>query len=268
MSHARLHAVTRGHPDNPPVLFLHGFLGSHREWLPLMESLAERYYCLAVDLPGHGQSADIQDEAAHTFAGAAKAVLEALPIERHQQLRLVGYSMGGRLSLYLAIHHSDRVGQAIIESSSPGLLDVETARAREKQDTRWAHRFRTEPLDEVLADWYRQPIFASLRDQPETFTRMLAERRHNTGEGVARSIQGMSVGRQTPLWDHLAQLAVDVCLLVGELDRKYQLVAEQMRVTSERIQVEMIKGAGHNIHLEQPEAFACCVKAQLDAFSG
>lgn len=264
MNRLRLHTVTRGDPCNPPVLFLHGYLGSHREWLPFMQDLSDSYYCIAVDLPGHGQSAAFDDEESYTFAGSAQRVLDALPLVEQKGLRLVGYSMGGRLSLYLAIYHSDHIQQAIIESSSPGLLDARTAQAREKQDAGWADRFRAEPIDVVLEDWYRQPIFCSLRAQPEMFEQMLKERRQNEGDAVARSIKGMSVGRQQPLWDALPQLEVDVCLIIGGLDRKYQQVARQMCSASARIHMESIEGAGHNVHLEQPDLFSKCVREQLD----
>lgn len=139
-----------------------------------------------------------------------------------------------------------------MESSSPGLLDPAQAIARLKQDEAWARRFEQEPLTDVLRDWYRQPIFASLHERPETFERMLKRRLQNDPRQMARVMRGFSVGAQRPLWEALSGLSTPLLVLAGRKDRKYREVARRMKLQENRIEVRDIADAGHNVHLEQP----------------
>jgi pimeloyl-ACP methyl ester carboxylesterase len=74
-----------------PVVFVHGLTFSRRTWAPLLERLAGRFRCVAVDLPGHGESAGLPrslEEAGHRI----HALVTELGIERPI---VVGHSMGG-----------------------------------------------------------------------------------------------------------------------------------------------------------------------------
>ena len=65
----------------------------------------------------------------------------------------------------------------------------------------------------------------------------------------------MGAGRQEPLWDRLPALHVPTLLLAGELDTKYCDIARRMAAALPAAQVTIVPGAGHAIHLEQPDAF-------------
>lgn len=253
--HPPLYGVATGPADKPAILFLHGFLGAHDEWAGFMEPLSAEFRCLAVDLPGHGKTPACDDTAFYSFEGAARAILCFLREQHVQRTHLVGYSMGGRLALYLAVHHPEVCDRLIIESSSPGLLASDEAAARRAHDAKWAARFEREPLDAVVDDWYRQPLFATLHDHPAAFARLRERRLRNRASEVGLSMRGMSVGVQESLWDRLAVLDRDVLLVVGEKDRKYRLVADRMSDLSGRIRTVMVSGAGHNAHVEQPAEF-------------
>lgn len=115
-----------------PVLFLHGWLGSWRYWLPSMEIVGERFRTYAVDLIGFG---DTQQRAIEPSIGAyadqVVRFLDALGIGR---ITLVGHSMGGMVSLKTAIEHPDRiervvtVGAPIVGSSLAPLLKLTASR--------------------------------------------------------------------------------------------------------------------------------------------
>jgi 2-succinyl-6-hydroxy-2,4-cyclohexadiene-1-carboxylate synthase len=86
-----------GDPGGPAVLFLHGFMGSAEDWVETVAELKERYYCLAVDLPGHGSSLGLAYPDSYTIEGAARAVCDLLDSLGISAPVLAGYSMGGRL---------------------------------------------------------------------------------------------------------------------------------------------------------------------------
>src|SRR5215210_9302239 len=89
------------------VLFLHGFMGSSADWRGVMSVIGDRAFCIAVDLPGHGASLELAADS-YTVEGAAQAVIRIL--DEHEVIRVTvaGYSMGGRLALYLALCYPER----------------------------------------------------------------------------------------------------------------------------------------------------------------
>ncbi len=265
MTTSCLHVRTAGDPGRTTLCFLHGFLGSSREWASWLERWADDYYLVAFDLPGHGQTPPITAPDAYTVPGAAQAVVAWLRDNGHAPAQVVGYSMGGRVALYLALRDPGVCRRVVIESASPGLLDERMARARQRHDDRWAQRFEQEPLTQALDDWYRQPVFASLHDHPDVYARMHRQRLDNRPAEIARSMRGMSVSRQQALWKDLPELSRDLLVLAGERDTKYRDVATRMAACSGRIRMAIIPTAGHNVHLEAPDAWANAVRSFLVA---
>ncbi len=111
-----------------PVLFLHGWLGSWRYWLPSMEVVAEGFRTYAFDLIGFGDT-DHRNVAPSisTYADQVIRFLDALGID---MIALIGHSMGGMVALKTAIAHPDRiervvtVGAPIVGSSLAPLLKL------------------------------------------------------------------------------------------------------------------------------------------------
>lgn len=115
---------------------------------------------LYLDLPGHGGSADI---AMQDFAGVNTLLQSMFNSYNIHKYWLIGYSLGGRVAMNFA--SQPRVGMRglIVEGGHPGLQDAEARQARRSNDSAWAERFRREMLEQVFADWYQQPVFASLK---------------------------------------------------------------------------------------------------------
>lgn len=111
-----------------PVLFLHGWLGSWRYWLPSMEEASAYFRCYAFDLIGFGDTYQRAIEPSITaYAEQVIRFLDALGIDK---ITLVGHSMGGMVSLKTAIEHPERiervvtVGAPIVGSSLAPLLKL------------------------------------------------------------------------------------------------------------------------------------------------
>lgn len=86
-----LHALSQpGQPGYPWLVFLHGFSGDHREWLPIGQQLAA-YPRLYVDLPGHGGSSNIATQGFDEFSQQLTQTLAAWAISEYG---LIGYSLG------------------------------------------------------------------------------------------------------------------------------------------------------------------------------
>ncbi|MCC5862887.1 MAG: 2-succinyl-6-hydroxy-2,4-cyclohexadiene-1-carboxylate synthase [Gammaproteobacteria bacterium] len=251
------HVRTAGDPARPPLLCLHGFLGSGEDFTGLMPALAERFHVLAPDLPGHGRSR--LPEEACTMAGCAAALMAWLGQQVNSPVCLYGYSMGGRLALYLALHYPERFQALALESASPG-LDAERARAaRREHDEALAARLEAEGTPAFVAAWYAQPMFQSLRGQPG-FAALLARRQRQAAAGLAASLRGMGTGRQPSLWSALPSLSPPVMAIVGEHDAKFREIAAQMSACHPRMELRVVPGAGHNVHMEQGATVIACLQ--------
>ena len=248
-----LHYVTTGSPDGLPVLFLHGFMGSSRDWTSIIEAMPRSARCIAVDLPGHGASTDL-DRDAYTMEAAAEGIAQVLDEMGIEETNIVGYSMGGRTALNFAHRHPSRVRRCVLESASPGLKTKEKRASRREVDAERADRIQ-EDLDQFLENWYRQPLFASLSRHEGLVDEMVARRSNNKASELVRSLEGMGTGAQPSLWDHLEEWTIPTLALAGALDEKYVDIVEEMETKAPQVQAEIVPEAGHNIHAERQGAF-------------
>ena len=245
----QFHYATYGDKEKPPLLFLHGFMGNTDEWEAIVPFLSASFYCIVVDLPGHGLTVaqDEDDYRMEKCAANLMALLDALNIST---CRLVSYSMGGRLAFYLAIFYHERFEKVIIESASPGLQTEHERRARVKHDRKMARQLEALPLNQFLQTWYSQPIFSSIDKASKPYQKMIQTRMKNDSGRLSLSLQLMGTGVQPPLWEMLGQISADVLCIVGEKDAKYIQIAKAAAARCRRAQVKIIADAGHNVHFE------------------
>lgn len=241
-----------GTPERPTLCFLHGFMGSARDWSAQIKDLSDDYYCLAVDLPGHGRSLDCPSHF-YSMEGTTQALIDVLDEVDVDGCTLVGYSMGGRVALYVSLVHPSRTGRLVLESASPGLPTDEERRDRRRVDAERAEWIERD-LGSFLEDWYRQPLFASL-SRHDLVEEMVATRTANDATELARALRGLSPGRQPSLWERLREIEIPTLLLTGALDSKYEAITEQAADGIASARRVLVPRAGHNVHAERPEAF-------------
>ena len=241
--------------DRPTLVFLHGFLGSHRDFIHLATELNQSklkpYNCLLLDLPGHGKSLGLPDRT-YTLQGAAEAVLDTLDHGNIDRPILYGYSMGGRLALYLALRWPDRFSSAFLESTSPGLATASEQSARFQHDKRLAQSIQTD-FPEFLNNWYQADLFKSLKTHP-SFPQLLDRRHQNDPDELTRSLLNMGTGSQPSLWSELPQAKIPLHLIVGTADPKFCAINQKIQQLCPTAQLHQIPNIGHNLHVEAPNA--------------
>ena len=89
--------------DGPPLLFVHGAGGSHRNWAHQLKAIRGARL-VALDLPGHGRSQGRGRQTIEEYAHFVLQFISALDLGR---VILVGHSMGGAITLELALSHRD-----------------------------------------------------------------------------------------------------------------------------------------------------------------
>jgi 2-succinyl-6-hydroxy-2,4-cyclohexadiene-1-carboxylate synthase len=252
-----------GRPQQPPLLFLHGFMGCGADWLPLAGALADHFYCLMPDLPGHGRHLELSLDQPLHFQDIVLSLEHFMDKLALEQVRLVGYSMGGRLALYTAVTLPERVRALILEGANPGLAEEQARRQRASLDDGYAELLLTEGVDRFLDRWYNLALFSSLKGRPALLEKLKAGRRQNDPRWLAKIISELSPGRQPPLWERLEKLSMPVLFMAGALDTKYAALALELKERLPQAEVALIPGASHNTHLEQPELFIRQLRAFL-----
>ena len=240
-----LHHVSAGDAGQPAIVFLHGFMGSSADWRKTITALEGCYRCIAVDLPGHGASTGLQP-GAYTVGGAARSLLSLLDDLGVERPVVVGYSMGGRLALYLALRHPDRCAGLFLESTSPGLEDAGERIARRAADEQMAARLEG-GLQGFLHDWYRQPLFAPLARDKDLLRRTIEGKTRNDPAELAKSLHGMGTGGQPSLWEALPNLRVPALAVAGGLDEKFVGISRRMASLNVRMRLAVVPGVAQHV---------------------
>lgn len=245
------------HPHQTLVL-LHGFTGSAENWstlFPLLAAPGRRL--IAFDLLGHGQ-ADAPDNPErynmeHCEADIL-AALRALGVQPREAI-LLGYSMGGRIALYMAFSGFFRA--LLLESASPGLATALERDLRRQSDNLLAERIERDGVEAFIDEWEKLPLFTSQQTLPPTIRAALrTQRLKNRASGLANSLRGVGTGAQPALHERLPKLILPTLLLTGELDPKFCQIGHLMARSLPRARLHIVPGTGHTVHLERPALFA------------
>lgn len=245
----QLHAEREG--SGPPIVLVHGFTQTRRCWGPEAQELAAEHEVIRVDAPGHGRSADV-------LAGLRTG--GRLIADQGGRATYLGYSMGARFCLHLALANPELVAGLVLIGGTAGIEDDDERAARRAQDLATAERLEREGLEAFLDAWLDQPLFAGL--PPERAFRR--ERLENTVEGLRSSLDQAGTGSQDPTWHKLHRLSMPVLVLAGERDAKFAALAERMAdAIGDNATLGLVPDAGHAAHLERPEAFLAILRPWL-----
>lgn len=244
-----LHFESTGHGSR--TVLLHGFTQNARCWGTFGTLLATARQVVAVDAPGHGRSG--HDDA--DLPTTARLIGEVGGTADY-----IGYSMGGRAALHLALEQPELVRSLVLIGATGGIDDDDERRARRHADEELARRLDSGPLAGFLDAWLAGPLFADLdREQA-----CRDQRLRNRAEGLAASLRHCGTGSQAPLWSRLAVVDRPVLVVAGERDPKFRALGERLvDAIGGNATLWVQPGAGHAVHLEQPEATAERVLAFL-----
>lgn len=244
-----LHADAEG--DGPRLVLVHGFTQDRRCWGPVAADLATDHEVVRVDAPGHGRSAGVAadlDEGARLLGAAGGPAT------------YLGYSMGGRLCLTLALARPDLVRALVLVGTTAGIEEGGERAARRARDEALADRIEEVGVEAFVDEWLDQPLFAGL--PPAAAFR--EERAQASAAGLASSLRLAGTGTQTPSWHRLGALRMPVLVLAGERDERFAAAGRRMAAAvGDGATFATVPGAGHAAHLEAPEAFLAIVRPWL-----
>ena len=244
-----LYSETAG--TGPRLVLVHGFTQTSSCWGTVADRLAEDHTVVRVDAPGHGRSAKV----IAGLRGGARLIADQGHLAAY-----LGYSMGARYCLHLALSNPELVDALVLLGGTAGIDDPAERAARAEADERLAIQIEQHGVDAFLEAWMQNPLFAGLTDEQA----MLSARLENTAAGLAMSLRQAGTGVQDPLWSKLGRLAMPVLVLTGERDEKFTELGRRMvSLIGENATFASVPGAGHAAHLEQPDAFLDVVRPWL-----
>jgi 2-succinyl-6-hydroxy-2,4-cyclohexadiene-1-carboxylate synthase len=225
----------------PRVVLVPGFTQTARSWSGAADVVRETCDVHPLDVP-----------APTTFGGTADAIGGA-----GGRAIYVGYSMGGRLCLRLAIHRPELVRGLVLVSASPGIADRRERAVRASADEELAERVERDGVDAFLSYWLAQPMFRTVpTDAPG-----LDDRRRLRPDYLAACLRRLGPGAMEPMWDDLPQLSMPVLLVTGTLDNKYTDIARRMLDAMRPGATHVQLAGAHALPLEQPAALGGVIAA-------
>ena len=248
-----------------PAVFLHGLFGQGRNFTQVAKALTPEHRSLLVDLPDHGRSAWTERFDYPSIADTVAAHLRS-GFAADGPVDVVGHSMGGKVAMLLALRHPDLVDRLVVADIAPAAggslgefahlldslagLDLSTVTRRGEADDRLAERIRDPRV--------RGFLLQNLRADGDDFrwqANLDLLRRDLATIGGFPDVGGATFDRPV-LW------------VAG--DRSDYIRPEHgptMRALFPRTTLVTLKGAGHWVHSEQPEAFVSVLRTFLAADS-
>ncbi len=248
-----------------PLLLLHGFTGRGTSWGRHATALARRFRVITVDLPGHGRSSTPADPARASIERTADDLAAILDRTGDQPAHVIGYSLGARVALRLAVAHPRAIRRLVLESPSAGLSTEGERAARRAADAARADRLERDGIAAFVAEWEREPVLAGQRSlPPAAIARLRSERLRNRPAGLAASLRGAGQGSMEPLHDRLAAIDARTLVIAGALDSSGCARAHAVAAGIRDARLEIVAGAGHTPHLETPTLFRSLALAFLE----
>jgi len=203
-----------------------------------------------VDLPGHGGSGGVRADLRRSADMLAQVGGPAT---------YVGYSLGGRVCLHLALAYPDLVHSLVLIGAHPGIADADARATRRRLDDERAAHLLEVGLPVFLDEWTAQPLFGGFDFGVEDRARRLT----NTAEGLASSLRMAGTGEQASLWPRLRELNMPVLALAGEHDTNYAAIARQVAEAVPDGRWSLVPGAHHAAHLQRPDLVVEAIRSML-----
>ncbi len=240
-----------------PVILLHGWLGSWGLWQQTMEDLGSSYRTYALDFWGFGESGKKRTSyAVQDFVSLVDQFMEQLGIERAP---LVGHSMGGTVSLSVAMSYPNRVakvavaGSPIAGSSLAPLLKLAGYRPV---------AFFLFNLMGPFRAWMKYFYSKRICSDPRFPNMMDRDLSRTTLESFLLSIASL---RRTDLTHCLDQVRVPVLGMYGDKDRVVDPMQWQpLEHGAAQTRIARFPTAGHFMMLENPAEFTQILRNFLD----
>lgn len=234
-------------PDRKPLALIHGAGGDHLSWPSQLRRLSS-YRVFTPDLPGHGKSRGHGLQGIASYGKVAASWIQSLELPK---FFLAGHSMGGAIALWLALHHPELI-RALILVSTGASLPVNLSLIEEL-----ATQVGFPTAVEKITSWsFSNKVEPAL---VESVKRQLLKTRPSVMAGDFRACDRFDIS------DRLEEIRVPSLVLVGDEDKMTpERFAESLAEGIPGAELEVVRGAGHMLPLEQPNEVARVVRGFME----
>ncbi|MFL1894481.1 alpha/beta fold hydrolase [Aquimarina sp. 2-A2] len=247
LTHKQTNINYRIQGEGKALVFLHGFLENLTMWDALIPELVVQYQCIAIDLPGHGESGNLgYVHSMEIMADVVKSVLDVLAVD---QAVIVGHSMGGYAGLAFAQKYRNHLlGILLLNSTS-------YADSEERKFTRTRAIEIVKKNPNAYTSMAISNLFApSNREKHQKKISLIKRQATNTSlQGILAALEGMKDRPDLSLL--LKRLTLPKCIIAGKEDPV--LPYDQSRTESNITKTKLITlDGGHMLHIENQKECA------------
>lgn len=225
------------HGSGPTLLLSNGFSGSTKVWAGQLEALSKNYQVVVWDMRGHGQSDAPEDMGLYTRDATIGDMLALLEEVGAKEAHIGGHSLGGYLSIETYRRHPEIFKSILLFNTGPGFKKDEARDGWNAQCVRDAEKFEKRHAEQMSL--------------PESEQR---KGTHRSLLGVARAARGILPQDDAKVIESLPDISVPALVLVGDGDKAFKNAAEYMGIKIPGAKSVVIKDAGHNAMMDQPDA--------------
>ena len=245
------------HGEGSPIFCFHGFGGSGLDFEVLADSLNGDRALIALNLPGHG------GRPANEVG--RDSILDFMRSHAHAPFRVMGYSMGGRFSLRIAVEGIIPIEKLCLIGTTAGLRSESERRERQLFEAKLAQNLSTLSPTNFQDWWSNLGVIASQQKMPNHYRENMHQRRlSNDLNALQMANQHWGTLATPSLWSGLNHLSHEVCLIVGDADTKYAQIAEEMSSLLPFASISRVPDAGHAPHFESPARTAAIIRSFFD----
>ena len=239
--------------NDTPYFFIHGFTGSSDSWNAIRKSINNSSF--AIDIPGHGKSIFNNIKEKYEFNDWCTEFYLLLNTLNINKINLCGYSMGGRLCLAFANQYPNIINSLILESTSHGIEDLDMRKDRLKEDLELSKDIENN-YTSFINEWENNDLFKNqkCRNESEWKLQKTTRLNHNKVQ-LAKSLDSFGIGSMNHFGNIIGSFNFPIKLISGEEDSKFIKIAHNAMKRNTNVKHYIINDAGHNTHLENPNAF-------------
>lgn len=250
-----------GDKNLPPMLALHGWLDNANSFAPLADFLKNKFYLIAIDLPGHGLSSHLAPGCNYHFIDGVFNIINIINALGYEKIHLSGHSLGACLaSLVAGVIPDKLLSLTLIEALGPFSSPEQTCRAQ------LANYMQSYPKDIIEARPYESMELAAKARAKSghldiEFARILCQRGVEEINGAFFWRHDRRLLYPTPLRltemqiiSCLEGIATKSCLIVADDGFEFNAMDMQNRINAVQDLIIINMPGGHHLHMENPDA--------------
>ena len=235
-----------------PLLLIHGFTGSNESFKTSIRYLRQYFKVIAIDMIGHGKSFD-KNPNNYSFERSVELIKDILIELNLKKTNLLGYSLGGRLALHLAINSTQLINKLILCSTSPGIKDKSDRKARQNSDSYLADLLLDQGIGGFVDYWESLSLWRSEKRLSYKIKNTMRKIRLSQEPlGLINSLNSQGQGIQKYILKNLKKIQNKTLIFAGEKDEKYIKYSYEIQKNIEDSKVKIVPNSGHNLILENP----------------